>query len=98
MVHLYTCFFSTILAVSVNRSSSITQSDEKCKHRDVLYVCADRPYIIPILLLFVCFLHCHPYFTFHFKQLFFIPVILYDDSSYLLRINIAGIFFLLTVP
>ena len=40
----YTCFLNTSLAVLVNRSSIITQSDEKSKCRDVLYVCADYPY------------------------------------------------------
>ena len=40
----YTCFLNTSLAVLVNRSINITQSDEKSKHRDVLYVCADYPY------------------------------------------------------
>ena len=48
IVHPYTCFLSTYtsLAISVNRSSSITHSDEKRKCRDVhvLYMCADYPY------------------------------------------------------
>ena len=39
IVHPYTCFLSTSLAISVNRSSSITQSDEKSKHRDIRYMC-----------------------------------------------------------
>ena len=49
----YERFLSTTLAVLVNRCSRILQSDEKSKHRDVLYVCAGYPYI---LLLFVCLL------------------------------------------
>ena len=44
IVHPSACFLSTSLAVSVNRSSSITQSDKKSRRRDVLYVCADFPY------------------------------------------------------
>ena len=46
IVHPYACYLSTSLAVLVNRSSSITQSDEKSKCRDVhvLYIYADYPY------------------------------------------------------
>ena len=32
--------------------NSITQSDEKSKHRDMLYVCADYPYTTLVCLLF----------------------------------------------
>ena len=53
LVHLYACFLSTILPVLMNRSCSITQPDEKSKHRDVYYTYV---LIIPILLFLVCYL------------------------------------------
>ena len=78
IVHPYTGFLSTGLAVSVNRSKSITRSDEKSKRSDVLYM-----YVLIIPTAHVCLLFSTaiPISLFDFKQLFFILVVLLECET-----------------